>query len=611
MYQYSPRHLLVFLVFLCLTACGGGSNSSSPGNPGTNSQLANQAPLTFEFTLITVGLWSNFPTNLLSGGSGTGGITYSSSDPRVATIDASTGALTLVAPGSTTITATKAADSNYLSASASYDLVVEKAEQDPLIFAQDVMEIFLHGVVPVNPLTGGEGEGDIIYNSSNSEVASVDSETGVVTLLSEGNAIVTATKAGDEIYLSNQASYEIIVLDVVSGLDIKIGPSDTRITWKYQHDLIETFRTSKFNCNVDNYPSCSNSRLRRFNQPPTPFYTDTFPKFDNLAYLQLQSPDYRSSQIRMVPAPLTVPKRWSPKLVSFKDRLWIIGGGEEERAVASEDDSKSYYYNDIWSSKDGVTWSRETEEADFPPRHKNKIIEFKGELYTFPTETISHSRNKVWKSSNGVNWTELTESNSPVQGLSTDVTVFDGKLWAVNVVYGETKYNQVWSSEDGINWSLEVPIAPFEQRSHFTLYADDQHLFLMGGYEDFKLNKPVYDVWVSSNGVQWNRAAEDGGYDIFYEGSVVQLAGKFYAAGGWGQQSFKPTVFISDNGINWSKLPASDIIGGSAAFTPVIFKDLIWMSVTVGPNMFMWSTSNGINWRVPVDTSDIQWQALD
>src|SRR5690606_380045 len=147
---------------------------------------------------------------------------YSSSDPSVATVDASTGDLTLVAPGTTTITVTKAADSNYLSASASYELVIEKAQQEPLAFSQDVLEIFLHGAVPDNPLNGGDGEGAIVYSSSNNNVASVDSETGVVTLLTEGSAIITAIKAGDSLFNPSQATYEVIAFDVVSDLGIQV-----------------------------------------------------------------------------------------------------------------------------------------------------------------------------------------------------------------------------------------------------------------------------------------------------------------------------------------------------------------------------------------------------
>lgn len=54
-------------------------------------------------------------------------VTYSSSEPSVATVDASTGEVTLVAAGTTTITATFAGNDSYNSGSASYTLTVSEA----------------------------------------------------------------------------------------------------------------------------------------------------------------------------------------------------------------------------------------------------------------------------------------------------------------------------------------------------------------------------------------------------------------------------------------------------------------------------------------------------
>ena len=59
-----------------------------------------------------------------TGGSGTGLITWESSDTTVATISATSGEVTIVNVGTTTITATKASDTTYGPATASYDLTV-------------------------------------------------------------------------------------------------------------------------------------------------------------------------------------------------------------------------------------------------------------------------------------------------------------------------------------------------------------------------------------------------------------------------------------------------------------------------------------------------------
>lgn len=60
-------------------------------------------------------------------------VTYSSSDTDVATVDASTGAITLVAAGTTTITAEISGSETYQNATASYTLTVEEAAQPGII----------------------------------------------------------------------------------------------------------------------------------------------------------------------------------------------------------------------------------------------------------------------------------------------------------------------------------------------------------------------------------------------------------------------------------------------------------------------------------------------
>jgi uncharacterized repeat protein (TIGR02543 family) len=63
-----------------------------------------------------------FTVAVSSAGSGSGAITYSSAHPDIATVNASTGQVTIVKVGETTITATKAADATYEGTTANYAL---------------------------------------------------------------------------------------------------------------------------------------------------------------------------------------------------------------------------------------------------------------------------------------------------------------------------------------------------------------------------------------------------------------------------------------------------------------------------------------------------------
>lgn len=68
--------------------------------------------------------------NSVVGGSGSGAVSYSSSDSAVATVNSASGEVSIVAAGSTTITADKAESANYLATSASYQLTVSQSVID-------------------------------------------------------------------------------------------------------------------------------------------------------------------------------------------------------------------------------------------------------------------------------------------------------------------------------------------------------------------------------------------------------------------------------------------------------------------------------------------------
>ena len=76
-------------------------------------------------------------------------ITYQSSDTSVATIAANTGEVTIVGIGTTTITATKAVDTNYYEATTSYSLTIDSA--NAFVTTWEVTADSLGITIPTNP----------------------------------------------------------------------------------------------------------------------------------------------------------------------------------------------------------------------------------------------------------------------------------------------------------------------------------------------------------------------------------------------------------------------------------------------------------------------------
>lgn len=148
-------------------------------------------------------------------------ITYSSSNQNIATINSSTGTITLHAKGTTTIKATFAGNSSYSSKEVSYQLIVRKynAELEWRLNSTQVSEYNVNlvdefdypTVYNPNNLTG------ITYSSSNNNIATVDN-SGIPTLLQEGEVNIIATFVENELYESSTIQYKLIIAGIPNKL---------------------------------------------------------------------------------------------------------------------------------------------------------------------------------------------------------------------------------------------------------------------------------------------------------------------------------------------------------------------------------------------------------
>ena len=145
--------------------------------------------------------------------SGRAGITYTSGTPTVATVVLGTGAVTIVGVGTAIITATLAGGDNYNVATARYTLAVNNAE-DTLSFPNanaGVMARVGDAMIIDQIATATSGRAGITYTSGTPTVATVVLGTGAVTIVGVGEAIITATLAGDDNYNVATAMYTLAV----------------------------------------------------------------------------------------------------------------------------------------------------------------------------------------------------------------------------------------------------------------------------------------------------------------------------------------------------------------------------------------------------------------
>ena len=154
---------------------------------------------------------------------------------------------------------------------------------------------------------------------------------------------------------------------------------------------------------------------------------DTAAKLAQQAFFTLKKGDRKASQV--VSATKFSPRKMH-QVVSFKNKLWLIGGADfyEEWQLSGN-------RNDVWSSVDGIGWAQETVAAAFSPRHNHRVI------------------------------------------------VFNDKLWLIGGISGSQAMGDVWSSGDGVNWTQVTANAPFGSRSGHQLAVLGNKLFLIGGIQ--------------------------------------------------------------------------------------------------------------------------------
>ena len=152
--------------------------------------------------------------NKASGGLGDGEISYKIlGDIDWATVD-SDGTLRFTKAGKLTVKATKAADDKYDEISVEYTIEIKKASQNKLSFENEApSDVTITEGTFSNAVSGGTGDGQITYEIvSGLDYASVDDVTlPVITLKKAGTITVKATKAADDRYEEESATYNLTI----------------------------------------------------------------------------------------------------------------------------------------------------------------------------------------------------------------------------------------------------------------------------------------------------------------------------------------------------------------------------------------------------------------
>ncbi len=192
------------------------------------------------------------------------------------------------------------------------------------------------------------------------------------------------------------------------------------------------------------------------------------------------------------------PLPWAPRALHytlvFQDKIWVIGG-QTMPAFAASDET---FYRDVWTTTDGIEWQQVTPREPYWSARgmigggvvfQDRIWILGGGTYDTPTTPSRNFYNDVWSSPDGVQWTRHTEAAAWHPRQYHDVAVFDGRMWVLEGYHRDGgNRSDVWYSSDGVDWR-EVPDTPWRPRHASSVFVYADALWMVAG------NNMQKDVW--------------------------------------------------------------------------------------------------------------------
>jgi hypothetical protein len=165
-----------------------------------------QLPLIAQTSFESLSLGETPPTTVIgvTGGSGTGAVTWTISPASASICSLSGDVVTGLSVGYCDLVATKAGDDNFLEETVELAILVASGGQTPVRTSVSVAEpVYEPGLELALALDGGNGTGAIWFESITPEVCTV-TEAGEVSVLKGGVCSVIGHKAGDENFIAAQ-----------------------------------------------------------------------------------------------------------------------------------------------------------------------------------------------------------------------------------------------------------------------------------------------------------------------------------------------------------------------------------------------------------------------
>lgn len=455
------KTFFVLSVVFIIVACGGGggqspANTGNTGNTISSSSSSVSIPTASQtFSFVKQGTHELTPGDIFvnqATGQGTGLVTYSSSDTKVAEVD-SDGIVSIVGGGSVDITARIAEDKTYSAAAATYKI---SATKDIVGFTAWV----------------GRKDSDITFPASMKGfdffrgTTTKCNSTNIKTCLDSQHTVLNDTKISDSTTTLSQGSYYLLSnnslqANVTVDVNSKTPKGLTSNVVVFKGEML--FLVSKISYG-SSYEGKPDIRLNSI-------YSST---------------DGINWHLKTEQLPFSY--REKAALVVFNEQLWLVGGAK------TNDPTK----NDVWVSSDGATWTEKPQISPFTARANHHVVVFNNQLWVIGGESriSTYDADDVWSSSDGANWLLKSKPTFTSWTRELSCVVFNNKMWSL-------QGSKVWSSLDGITWQLETDNGPLTDElkagNEFLVFDNKLWVFPANPYDAPTKSK----VFVSENGIDW------------------------------------------------------------------------------------------------------------
>lgn len=235
------------------------------------------------------------------------------------------------------------------------------------------------------------------------------------------------------------------------------------------------------------------------------------------------------------------PARHGAAWLVHDQKLWVIGGD---------------LHADVWSSRDGSSWTQEAQQAPFGRRYTPNAASLEGRIVVYAGQAwnggswcdlvnpcVAEAPRDVWSSVDGREWSRAT-AQAPWEGrgLIHGSMAHDGQIFLLGgglkaVPPGETysqtiaEFQDIWSSRDGVDWVRRTVQYSFAARTHFSVLATPRGCYVSDGSVGTQANV-VNDVFFAADCLNYAAVADPPPLEPRHASSLAHFNGSLVILGG-------------------------------------------------------------------------------